>query len=160
VWRGFFFGLLKITDPGALSKVIAAHGVLSTVAPHLSWLIPLLEMLVGLWIISTANSRRGSGHAVALGAGAAMLLAFAAYLAVVPEPNLKSAGCGCLGRAEQLLPTILLGEQSKARWIATDLAFSLLHALLAALSIVRRTTAPAKSGALLHSQMANQAHSP
>jgi len=137
-----FVGILKISDSAGLAEVIRLHAIVPTWSTFLGWTIPALELLVGLGIITTTPPRRAQLHALMLGAGAVLLVTFAAYLALIPESILKQVGCGCLGRAELVLPDIFTGDHAKARWVAADLAAALVHALLAAAVLMRRAVLP------------------
>jgi Methylamine utilisation protein MauE len=87
--------LQKLRAPAQFAAVFRAYRVLPEAAAALAWLLPLLELTVGVGLLASA-ARPG-----ACAAGAALLLAYATAIAINLVRGRRDLACGCGGPDER-----------------------------------------------------------
>lgn len=124
VW--VFAGVGKALDYEYFSAVVALHGVLPDAARSILFLVPVLEIGLGVTLfLSVGSSQRTSLLRAALLAGSAFLVSLAVYLMLVPAAVLEDVGCGCFGQSYSRLAS---GIPVPARLISMCIASVLLIA--------------------------------
>jgi hypothetical protein len=83
--------LHKLLDPAAFAAVLRAYRVVPPLLTRLAVLVPLLELAVAVGLLA------GAGRAAASAAGAALLISYAAALAVNLARGRRDLSCGCGG---------------------------------------------------------------
>lgn len=99
-----FAGALKLLDLGSFSEVVATHGVVPINSPAVLSIVPVAEVLLGIFMVASVGSLQGVPILKAsLLAGCVLLLSFAVYVMLVPGAVLEEVGCGCFGQTSSRL---------------------------------------------------------
>lgn len=118
VWLTAAIG--KLVDLDSFRAAIATHALLPFPAA-LAWIVPVVELLLGAFLVLTSQSRGGRRNGALLFAPSLVLLAaFGVYITVLPAAKLEAAGCGCIFKY----------HESVAGWSASSLRMT--HAALSA----------------------------
>src|SRR5260370_34002030 len=87
--------LHKLRSLQRFAEVFRAYRLLPGVIARLSWLVPALELTVGVGLLAR-RSRAGASAA-----GAALLVAYAAAIAINLQRGRRDLACGCGGPHER-----------------------------------------------------------
>jgi Methylamine utilisation protein MauE len=87
--------LHKLRDRAAFGRILRAYGVLPAPLAGLALLVPLLELTVGAALL-TAGARTG-----AAASGAALLVTYAAAIAINLGRGRRDLACGCGGANDE-----------------------------------------------------------
>ncbi|ERR1700680_4131153 len=87
--------LHKLRNLAHFAEVFRAYEVLPPAAARFSWLVPMLELMVGAGMLASA-SRTGASSA-----GAALLLSYACAIGVNLRRGRRDLACGCGGADER-----------------------------------------------------------
>src|SRR2546423_2749163 len=85
----------KLRSLQRFAEVFRAYRLLPDGAARLSWLVPALELTVGVGLLAR-RSRAGASAA-----GAALLVAYAAAIAINLQRGRRDLACGCGGPPER-----------------------------------------------------------
>jgi hypothetical protein len=85
----------KLRGLQRFAEVFRAYRLLPEAVARLSWLVPALELMVGVGLLAR-RSRAGASAA-----GAALLLAYAAAIAINLRRGRRDLACGCGGAHER-----------------------------------------------------------
>jgi hypothetical protein len=87
--------LQKLRSPARFAEAFAAYQLLPDGAARFAWLVPALELTIGVALLAR-SSRAG-----ACAAGAALLLLYAAAIALNLQRGRTDLACGCGGPGER-----------------------------------------------------------
>lgn len=119
-------GISKLVDPAEFSRVVGHHNVVPPSVAQLSWLIGVVEALLGVALI--ALFARRMPRVIVCGFAGALLLCFAFYIALIPTESLVKVGCGCQLGLKRVAES---AAQSRSWLVTTDIVLAALHGMLA-----------------------------
>lgn len=103
-------GVGKLVEPTVFQEAVRAHGVVPASLEQLIWLLPPVEMAIGIGVLVFGSRQRPSVFLGVCSFGLIILLMV--YLSLVPQQELARSGCGCGGlisRAVRPIPIVEFG---------------------------------------------------
>jgi len=93
-------GTAKLLNLDAFREIVLAHGVIERGTDSVVFLVPVLELALGITLGLFGGSRQRPRASVTLASlSVVSLVVFTVYLSRVPAEVLEAVGCGCHGAA-------------------------------------------------------------
>jgi hypothetical protein len=118
-------GGTKLLALPTFQDVLSNHGVLSDRLIRLAWVLPALEVLLGLIVLACGTRKLAGRPALrrtVAAASAGLLLLLSGYILMVPEEVFRTVGCGC-----QVAGLDILESPSRAVSVAINMGLIAAH---------------------------------
>jgi hypothetical protein len=120
-------GAAKLFALKTFETILSNHGVLSDRAIDLAWIVPVIELTLGILVFGSRGPRLAHVRRAAAVASTVLLIIFCIYIAQVPADIFRTVGCGCQGAFGL---TDLVGSPSRAGAVAINSVFIAASVLL------------------------------